>query len=488
MRHDYLLRAALVAMLTFCGLSSTASADRDRLLNELNEHDSVKGVESSKGWRILFDAYLKMPKPPQPVGPEFNLETIWPGMENWDEVSAWASASPELADAIIETSHRTIIGLPYGVDNVPATYLQKGVVIEIWAGGNISKNEFRYLDALKEILAYSTAETYRRLEAGEVQEAMDLATAQLWMLRKFCDRDFLLEKMTSMELLITSLQNMRDYFYAYSDKIDASRLRHVVRKELPFLRTDRSRLFIPEGDRIVAEEIFKEVFDRDTGFAKSSKFRDVFTEIQAGREPLARFGAGRRWIEIAENYHGGYGATQEKLKNIFDDWWRRWRIQEYSQMLGMETEYDKTNATRYAAVLFVVNDIMEVFELRKLLLSEVRATIVSGSLCTYRIEHQGKYPAKIVALYPDPLFKQQSIDVFNEDLLAFQYRKLTKRTAFDIGIDRIWVEPGQCLLYSFGPNLEDDRKIEGNPVHGEETDIIYWPPTKSLIRDQEGRP
>ena len=63
----------------------------------------------------------------------------------------------------------------------------------------------------------------------------------------------------------------------------------MARKELAYLRTDRSRLFIPEADRIVAEEIFTHVFDTQTGRAIPEKFREVFTEIQVDQEPLSRF-------------------------------------------------------------------------------------------------------------------------------------------------------------------------------------------------------
>ncbi|MDG1898938.1 MAG: hypothetical protein P8I74_03655, partial [Phycisphaerales bacterium] len=299
MTHLHPLRAAVLGIVAFLGASTTASADVGELLDRLNDHNSIKGTESSKGWRTLFDAYLDLSKPPRAISAEFNLETIWPGMSGWSEVEAWAKDNPGMTDAIIEASQQTIIGLPYGSQNVPATYQQKGIMVEIWSKGNVRNNNFQYLDALREILAYSTAETYRLYEAGESQKAIDLSVAQLWLLRKFCDRDFLVEKRTCMELLILSLENMRDCFYSYADRIDAEQFRHIAQKEIPFLRTDRSRLFIPEADRIVAEEIFDQVFDPTTGDAQGERFMEVFTEIQAVDEPLGRFGAGRRWVELS---------------------------------------------------------------------------------------------------------------------------------------------------------------------------------------------
>jgi hypothetical protein len=472
---------ALVTIVLACGATALAKVDATSVTERLNMHNSVIGPASSKGWRVLFDAYLNMSAPPMKVGDGFNANTIWPGMDDWSSVSDWAKANASLAVAMKEASGRVIIGLPYGADNVPATYRSKGVMVEIWTDGNLRNNNFAYLDALSEILAFSTAETYRLFEAGEIDSALELAMVQLRLLRKFCDRDFLVEKSTCMQHLIDSLQNMRDYFYMYGSKMSAEQLRNLSLKEIPYLRPDRNRLFIPEADRIVAEEILNSVFDKSTGNAQGHKFREVFTEIQADVSPLGRFGAARRWEEIAA-WHGGLPATQERLKNIFDDWWRRWRIRSYSSMLGVETEYDKTNPTRYAAVIFIVNDIMDVFNLRELLVIESRGTTAAAALCSYR-NALGRFPSKLVALYPDPLSRQHAEDIFDEELNPLQYRAVESRTAIDINAERRWVESGACLLYSVGSNAINDSKLEGHPVHGGDMDLLLWPPVNSLLRN-----
>ena len=472
---------ALVMTLFATERTVLATADAQSVTERLNEHDTVAGVESSKGWRLLFDAYLSMSAPPMEVGNTFNLNTIWSGMDDWTSVSDWAKANSSMADAMKAAADRTIIGLPYGADNVPATYRSKGVMVEIWTDGNLRNNNFAYLDALSEILAFSTAETYRRFEAGDIDSALDLAMVQLRLLRKFCDRDFLVEKSTCMQHLIDSLRNVRDYMYAYGSEMSPDQLRNISLKEIPYLRPDRSRLFIPEADKAVAEEIFNRVFDESTGNAQGAKFREVFTEIQADSEPLGRFGAGRRWEEIAA-WHGGLPATQERLQNIFDDWWRRWRIRSYSDMLGIETEYDKTNPTRYAAVIFIVNDIKNVFDLREMLVIESRGTTTAAALCSYR-NRLGRFPAQLVALYPDPLSRQHAQDVYDEQLRPLQYRAIDERMAVDIDAERRWLEPGSCLVFSVGSNSENDSKLEGHPVHGDDMDLLLWPPVKSLLRN-----
>jgi len=490
MRSKFIIPLAL-ALMVFPGFTPAAQGDVNSLIEKLNSHHSVQGTESSKGWRILFDAYMKMSSPPMAVNSAFDLNTIWPGMDKWSEVSSWARSNPDMADAIMLASQRKIVGLPYGVDNVPATYQSKGVMIEIWADGNIRNNNFAYLDALAEILAYSTAETYRLYEAGEHERAIDLSVAQMYLLRQFADRDFLKEKITSMELLIDTLRNMRDMFYMYGSKFSEGHLREIARTKIPYLRIRNGWFFIPEADRFVAEAIFEKVFNASTGNPRPEKFREVFTEIQADREPLGRFGAGRRWHEIGQvGMHGSLEASRERLTWIFDDWWRRWRIREYGAMLGMETQYEDTNSTRYAAVLFAVEDIKQVFVLRSLLTTEARGTIIAAALCSYRNE-RGTYPRALSALFPDPLSDVHVVDVYNENLDPVNYFFVNSRTPIEIGADRRWIEPGQCFLYSLGRNGDDDLDQIDNkmhPLHGEDKDLLLWPPTKSLLRDVKPSP
>ena len=99
---------------------------------------------------------------------------------------------------------------------------------------------------------------------------------------------------------------------------------------------------------------------------------------------------------------------------------------------------------------------------------------------------RGKFPKKLVALYPNPLSKQQSVDVFNEGLYPMQYKYINSRTAIDIGVDRVWLEEGNCVVFSFGPDLEQSSE-GGMLLHGVDEDIFYWPPAKAIVRGQQER-
>ena len=55
-----------------------------------------------------------------------------------------------------------------------------------------------------------------------------------------------------------------------------------------------------------------------------ARFAEIFGELQARETPLDRFGTKKRWARLA-TLHGSLDASKEKLVEVYDDWWRRWR-------------------------------------------------------------------------------------------------------------------------------------------------------------------
>jgi len=59
----------------------------------------------------------------------------------------------------------------------------------------------------------------------------------------------------------------------------------------------------------------------------------------------------------------------------------------------------------------------------------------------------------------------------------FYYRKISKKTRIQTLAGNVFVEDGQCLLYSVSGNNEDDRGLNSGD------DLILWPPLKSMQRN-----
>jgi len=403
----------------------------------------------------------------------------------------WAKSNAGMADAIITASQRAIIGLPYGCQNVPSTYAEMGLCVDIDVSEGQRTLDFGYLKAVEAIAAYCTAEIYRRMESGDTDGGLKLMMSQLTVMRMFCDRQFMDEKLANILLLTKSLANVRDCFWLYMDQISVEQFQEIAMRELPYLRPDRARLLIPEADRLVADAVLLDVFDSVTGDPIPERFAVVFTRIQSEQEPLTRVGAAKRWRGIAMQ-HGSLEASRERLKLIYDDWWRRWRLREYGDLVTFPSQFDKTNAMRYAGVLLSIENIQELFLIRNNLRVAVYGTAVSAGLCAFKRDN-GTYPASIdnraTRLYGSYLSKKMDADPYYyrdelNGLDSFRYRVLSQRTSLDVGVDRVWMESGEALLYSLGGNQEDDLGAE-HVDGGDERDIILWPPVKALLR-QEG--
>lgn len=471
-----------VAMPTATSVASTTSdrASIDGVIRELNSSSLVQGSSRIKSYTVLFDAYLDMTEPPMTVGSSFNLTTIHPKMDHWNEVSAWAESNLQMADAMIEAKNRRIVGLPYGRDNVPQQYRSANLVASIGDGGSLRGNSFPYLSALETMSAFVTAEVYRRMEAGQIAEGLELCMAHLAVLRQFCDRDFLVEKIRSITLLAEALSNARDVFYLYRDQISAEQFREIAVAEIPFLRPDRNALFMPEGDRIVSEALIREVFD-SRGQPDREKFPRTFAAIQSEYEPLTRFGAARRWQMIAE-VHGSLEASLDRLTLVYDDWWRRWRVQEYDPILDVRPQFDRTNAIRYAAVLSSMENIESLFDYRKELIVAVNGTAASAGLCAY-YRTFGNIPRDHKLAYAQFFRKSSDIDPYDLEYDSFRYILNNSRHSIDTPHGRLWVDPGEGILYSRGQNHSDDR-ARTHTYDGIEGDIVVWPPIRALARQQ----
>jgi hypothetical protein len=475
--------AALTAFLAVIVPVVTATAaDRvDDVLRELNQTRSVEATEESKSYKLLLDAVLETSDPPMPLGSWFNHTTIHADMSRWSEVSGWAESNPELAEAILAAKDKTLFGLPYGAEQVESRFREAGLVAQIAVRGSLREQNFGYLDAVDKIAAYAVAEAHRLFEAGKTQEALDLYVANLFVLRQTCDREFLTEQFYCIELLRQALGNLRNMYYVYLDQISADQFAAIAMQEIPFLRPDRARLFMPEGDRVVSEALIKDVFD-DLGQPDPEAFGETFAAIQSQDKPLTRFGAAKRWRKIAE-VHDSRQASLERLQLVYDDWWRRWRVEEYDPILSISTEFERTNPIRYAAVIYSMQNIEQLFGARNHLMAEVYGTAVATGLCGYKRSF-GTYPPDTDMTYASFMRKRSDQDPFDREFLPFRYRLVDGETPIDTPLGRIWLEDGSPLLWSKGPDHLDDRGSPHAP-EGLTGDIVMWPPIEALQREAD---
>jgi len=157
--------------------------------------------------------------------------------------------------------------------------------------------------------------------------------------------------------------------------------------------------------------------------------------------------------------------------------------------LSVDSELQKSNPVKYAAVNLIIRDIQDLFYERDLLTTQINGTAVSAALCGYK-NHYGVYPASLKMMYAQLLLRSSNLDLFRSLTLRtdadwtlyefpvgpFHYRKITKDTKITAKKGQILVKDGQCLLYSEFTDNEDNRGLNTSE------DIVIWPPLKSLER------
>ncbi len=411
------------------------------------------------------------------------MTTIHPGMRNWEDVAGWAESNTHMAQAIRECKERSILGLPYGRGGVDQRYISEGLIADLAPDDDLRRSQFPYLDAADVKAAYVTAEVYRLMEAGQVRDALDLAVAHLFVARQYCDREMQVEKTRSVQVLIDALANLRDVFYKYRESISQQQLTRIAVAEIPFLRPDRNHLFMPEGDRWVAEVLIRSVYrDDQPDEVDPRKLADTFAAVQAREAPLTRFGAARRWEHVGYSAHGSLTASLERLRLVYDDWWRRWRVQEYDPILSIQTQFERTNKVRYAAVIYAMRDLADLFNLRRELIVAVNGTALSAGICAYH-NYYGEYPTFISMIYGQFARKISDLDAYDRQFGALIYLLRDSRVSIDAPAGRIWLEPNVGILYSKGQNHSDDVG-QRHTDDGRVGDIVLWPPIKAISREQ----
>jgi len=164
-------------------------------------------------------------------------------------------------------------------------------------------------------------------------------------------------------------------------------------------------------------------------------------------------------------------------------------MRSFHPQLSVDTELEKSNPVKYAAVHLVVRDIQELFRQRDLLAVQVNGAAVSAALCGY-LNHYGAYPSHIKKMYAQLLHRESNLDALRSLSLRtdadwtlyahpvgpLSYRKINERTKVETKRGDVFIDKGQALLYSVSVDDEDNRGENAG------TDIILWPPLKTLER------
>jgi hypothetical protein len=302
------------------------------------------------------------------------------------------------------------------------------------------------------------------------------------VLRQVADQQLLEEKRFAMERMSDLCSVQRDVMQTFLDQIPAPVLKKASLSGFPFMHAADAerlrRLDMPEGDRVLAELLLVQLFDSQ-GQPDPAKFALTMGEVQAKDEPLTRFGAAKRWEQIAE-VHGSLDATRIRLTSVYDDWWRRWRVRYYDTLLDNPTAKSRTNKVRYAMVHLLARDMEKLFALRQRLNAELNGTALAAGICAaYR--DLGSWPRGIEAADSVYVVKRFDYDPWDPNYGRWQYAKLDAPRAVESDYGRLQVSG--ALLYARGVDKEDGGAAKAT-FDGLSGDFVVWPALRALSRQQ----
>ena len=462
-----------------------AVADDAAVARALNNQFKDVTQKNRSGPAVLA-AYLTMTPPPFEVGEGFNQGTIWPKMDGWAKVAEWAKANEAMEKALVDAQFGLVFGLGYGTSAVDPAIAKAGLAIEIGDGADIARIRYGYFKAIRAIGAYATAEMYRRGEAGDIEGAFRVGIAYARVLRQACEQSMLEEKLFALENLAEALSIHRDFMWVYLKGLGVDLMKKVALKEYSFLRPSDNermrRLQMPEGDRIVTEAVLRQALSPKTGSTiDSENFALVVGSQDSGEGALQRFNTQEMWRRVSQ-VHGSLEASDDKLLNVYDDWWRRWRVRPYTALHQTPTEFARANPIKYAAVLAMVRDMERAFAWRNVLIAEVNGTIMSAGLCGYYNEFKQTWPKDRERAYAVFFQKRFDFDPYDKEYGRLQYRSLgTERQAIETPLGRIWASG--CMVWAMGADNDDDQGLEtsNDAAVG---DLLIWPPVRALAREE----
>ena len=463
----------LLAMFVTSAAVAEASDDLQKRLNELGE---IQGDDSIESWRELGEAAIALPAVPDSLVGK-TASRIRPGSAGWSDAVAWVEANPEVQKAIKIGAEREFLGLPYGIDAVPESFANSGFSVALPDLETTISPTFHWLDHLKKLATWSKVEAWRRFDAGDSEGAIDLMVSDIGMLRKAADRGFLDEKQAAIALMLDAVVSLREMLYLNEDSLDAKRLRTLASTELSRIRVDRDRLLLPEHDRYVHQALLDTAFDHSTGRVDTEEFRRRFTRMEGEAAPLGQAGIDTRWRQLA-TWQASLEASREQLDNLYDDWWRRWRVRtgtDLAVMILAEPPYsERLNAVRYSGILSMLGDMDQLFNDRDRLVAELDATSIAAGLLSYKA-NRNTYPKFRRMAYGTDVPRHKDHDRFSVDRAPFIYFVPVEDWVINLGAGEVVVPAGTGILYSRGRDGFDNQ-AKRHAVDGYDGDLIIWPP------------
>lgn len=507
-------------LLTACTLAVTALAPRalgDEFVDRVNA--AFRGIPADKrSDKVILPLVAAMDPAPSILRTPERAALLGNKGPGWSECAEWAQkpAQKAVLDALEKVTKEEdrlkayAFAQPYGAeamgsDKESIDLLSKNMYTELGEPPLLAAATFGYLRPLENAGMLVQVEASRRVEAGDLTGALKVLTDWLFFCRQIVDRPFLKEKKWAMEAMKLALERMRDVAYqdfrSESRKADAAQIREVItrlRERRGFLLLDR--ITLPEADFIASEQLLAMVMS-PSGEPDPDRFGRFLARASSADKPLRLFSSSAYWDSAREG-HASLRDSNDMLRIIRGDWFKRWQLTPFDRMMGTNTDYRKKVVTspKYATLIGPFRPIDDLFSLRQQLRTELGGTRMTLGVIGF-VARQKTLPLTLAAARPE-FIDAIDKDPFNagttNDLRYFVPQRDTTRPGEDPKphVIKLYPPPPQptfevpfgpdmFVIFSVGPDGSGEfASLATQTRQGISGDYLLFPPTISLFRQR----
>jgi len=501
----------LIALVCLAAVLASPRAVADSYVDRVNgQFASIPDDRRSD--LVLLPILAELTPPPAAIGGPSGAMLLMPGDALWPLAEGWATGAwpGEIFEALeritsVEDPRRAFVyAQPYGLEATDAEFRGTRLAIRLAGGRLLASADYGYLSGLTNIETLVHIEVGRRLSEGEAARALGLLRDWAYFSRQICDRPFFAEARWGFLSMVRAFERMRDVAYVDfhgSRTLGSGDLSRAIARIAPEGYLDFSRLPLPEGERIAAEQLASRTLGPD---APTDGFAAEMALATTGPRPLRLFGEATRWAG-AGDIHRGRSETLAELDRIYGDLIARFKAPEHSPLLDPPTLLSRVSSGRFALIDAVCSGMDEIFPLREWLRTEAVGTRHALGAVGYALRF-GAFPPDVSAIRPEWVDRIEA-DPWNPDRAAGRVPPL----GYFVPVrDRTSPEPHEVkfessrlsepvelvfgedvfVMYSVGPDETNGfARTLRDSLEGRDTnrDHIVWPPAVTLLRALSAR-
>lgn len=518
-----MLTLSLSSLVLAAGLfaSPAAFAQSDNFLARANA--SVAGIPDSRRSDLtLLPLLAKSAAAPAAVSDIHKARLLPANAADFKAAADWANAPEQQAviEALKKVTEETdwkkafVFAQPYGVEGISPELIRARLYTELGDPPTLAAAQHLYMPALDRLEILANVEATRLASEGKVDDAAELMVRMTFFGRQIADRKFYAEASWGFDVMLRSLERLRDVVYldfrSGGKKADLTKMRSIIDRLSASASKeakgsgypDIMRLPMPDNDRIAIEQIIDRVYEPKGG-VKADVFARTMAKVGTAGRPLRLFSESARWRGSAQSQVNQEDASR-LISGVYNDWSNRWSLNWYDRLQAIEQKFTQLDRPR-TMVMGNLPDVSQLRTKRQLVKVELGGTRSALAAIAFAYRNN-TFPPSLAS--PRPLFiHNQEIDPYNTGAAdtftkpSFNY----VRPGIDGGKDKekgvesvivalvpdptnatfsLTFKDDTMLVYSVGSDNANNvvRNVQNTPEVVRGADYLIWPPVISLYR------